>query len=304
MRLVVVLGAALVTAATSAQSPQAPVFRAATELVRITATVTNTRGEPVMDIRKEEFVLLDNGARQDIALFAQDPATPVSVLVLLDASGSMETNFAAIQAGLRSFVAEIRADDQLGLMTFADSVQLVSPLESSRDEVLRSLGALRSAGATALYDGIVQGLGVLGQARHHKRVLMLLSDGNDTKGEVNPGDAVKAFERSDALMYGIGLGHGGRGSFLSLFDRGRMRVMRSLAGDSGGRAELVPNPKGTNGDMVSEMIAAYGRELHQQYTLGYYPSSIRRTGNEKHQVRVQVGRAGLVVRARSVYRRP
>ena len=129
-----------------------------------------------------------------------------------------------------------------------------------------------------------------------------MSDGNDTKGKVGPGDAVRASERSDALMYGIGLGHGGRGSFLSLFDRGRMRVMRSLAGASGGRAELVPNPKGLFGDMVSEMIAAYGRELHQQYTLGYYPS-MRDAGKEKHQVRVQVGRAGMVVRARSVYRR-
>lgn len=302
MRLAVLLAAVVTVSLTSAQAPQPAVFRAETELVRITATVMDTRGEPVMDIRKEEFVLLDNGVRQEIALFAQDPATPVSVLVLLDISGSMEINFAAIQAGLRSFVAEIRSDDQLGLMTFADTVQLVSPLDGPRDDLMRALGGLRSGGATALYDGIVQGLGVLAQARHHKRVLMLLSDGNDTKGKVGPGDAVRASERSDALMYGIGLGHGGRGSFLSLFDRGRMRVMRSLAGASGGRAELVPNPKGLFGDMVSEMIAAYGRELHQQYTLGYYPS-MRDAGKEKHQVRVQVGRAGMVVRARSVYRR-
>lgn len=255
-----------------------------------------------MDLRKDEFVLLDNGVRQDIALFVQDPATPVSVLVLLDVSGSMDMNFAAVQAGLRGFVGEIRADDQLGLMTFADTVQLVAPLDSGREDLMRALGGLKSGGPTALYDGIVQGLGVLSQARHHKRVLMLLSDGNDTKGKVDPGDAVTAFERSDALMYGVGLGHGGPGSFLSLFDRGRMRVMRSLARDSGGRAELVANPKGLHGDLVSAMITAYGRELHQQYTLGYYPSS-RGAGNQNHEVRVQVGRPGMVVRARSVYRR-
>ena len=111
------------------------------------------------------------------------------------------------------------------------------------------------------------------------------------------GDAVKAFEHSDALVYGIGLGHGSPGSFLSLFDRGRMRLMRSQAAASGGRAELVPNPPGRRGDLVSEMIVAYGRELHQQYTLGYYPS-LQTSGQKKHEVRVLVNRPGMVVRAR------
>lgn len=302
MRLAVVLWALVLTVpVTGAQSP-GPLFRSGTELVRITATVANTRGEPVMDLGQAEFVLTDNGAPQEIALFAQDAATHVSVLMLLDASGSMDETFPSVRDGLKTFVTGIRDDDQLGLMTFADQVQLVTPLDGSREALMHAMSGLRSGGRTALYDGIVQGLRLLQQARHHKRVLMLLTDGNDTKGDVDRGDAVAAFERSDAMVYGIGLGHGSPGSFLSLFDRGRMRVMRSFAGASGGRAELVPNPGGRHGAMVSEMIAAYGRELHQQYTLGYYPST-RGQGREKHEVRVEVKRPGMIVRARSVYRR-
>ncbi len=304
MRLVVFGAAVLTVSVSGAQSrPPGPSFRAETELVRITATVTNTLGEPVTDLRREDFTLADNGARQDIALFARDPATPVSVLVLLDISGSMELNFEAIRDGLRAFLAGIRDDDQIGLMTFADTVHLVSPLGGSRDRLMGSLDGLHSGGSTALYGGIVQGLRLLEQARHPKKVLLLLTDGNDTKGRVDRGDAVGAFNRSDALVYGIGLGHGSPGSFLSLFDRGRMRVMRSFASASGGRAELVPNPDGMRGDLVSEMIAAYGRELHQQYTLGYYPSA-RGASKKKHTVRVVVNRPGMVVRARSVYRAP
>ena len=118
MRLAGVFGAVvLIVSAMSAESrPQIPSFRSETELVRITATVVNTRGDPVMDLPKDDFVLTDNGKPQDIALFAPDAATPVSVLVLLDASGSMDDTFPAIRDGLRTFVAGIRDDDQLGLI--------------------------------------------------------------------------------------------------------------------------------------------------------------------------------------------
>lgn len=294
---------ATIASAALTAHPQPQPFRAETELVTITATVVNALGAPVVDLPQSAFTIVDNDEPQQIALFAQDPATPVSVLVVVDVSGSMDVNFEGIRGGLDTFLGNLRDDDEVGLMVFDSRVRLVAPLGSSRAELRGALRDLQAGGSTALYDAIVQGLGVLERARHPKKVLLLLTDGNDTRGRVDRGDAVDAFERSDALVYGIGLGHGGEGSFLSLFDRGRMRVMRSFAGQSGGRAELVPNPGGRGNDLVSQMITAYGRELHQQYTIGYYPA-FKKAARGKHEVKVSVDRPGMEVRARSVYRRP
>jgi Ca-activated chloride channel family protein len=288
------------------QSPRNPVYRAETELVRITATVSDAQGKPVTDLRQDEFYVAEDGVQQEIALFAQDLATPVSVVVVLDTSGSMD-HFDPVRRGLMDFFAAAGPDDEIALMTFNDKVHLVSPFGGDREAAIGAIAQMQAKGRTALYEAIVDALDVVAQGQHRKKVMMVVTDGNDTTERVSRQAAGKAFKRSEVLMYGLGIGHGGSDSlknrFLAVVDNARMRTLRALARASGGRAELVANPNGKNGELVHQTIKAFGDELRQQYTLGYYPSA-RSVRKEAHTLSVIVRRAGHVVRARKVYQRP
>jgi Ca-activated chloride channel family protein len=293
--------------AVRAQHRPPPAYGAETELVRVTATVTDADGAAVTDLEQADFAIAEDGAAQDIALFARDLDTPVSVVVLLDVSGSMDDTFEAVRRGLRAFVAASRPDDEIALMTFNGTAQLLAPLDASREQLLTALNAQHAKGNTALYAAIVDGLRVLRDGRHRKKALLVVTDGHDTVRRVSPRAATHAFERAEVLMYGLGLGHGGpdslRDRFLTLFDNGRMRALRSMAASSGGRAELVPSVAIGTDDLVAATIGEFGRELHQQYTLGYYPPPAA-SGKEMHTLRVTVRRPGHIVRAPKLYRRP
>src|SRR5438270_13884547 len=134
---------------------QEPTFRGATRTVAAYATVTGADGRLVPDLPRDAFSLLDNGRRQDLTLFAND-VQPITVVILLDRSGSMKSNFTLVQQAAERFVDVMLPADKARIGSFSNRIQ-IDPRDftSSHDELLNILRTeLQGEGPSPLWNAV------------------------------------------------------------------------------------------------------------------------------------------------------
>lgn len=300
---ILAIAASVTLGSAAAQDRNAPIFRSATNLVTVTATVTTRDGRPVKGLPKEAFTLTEEGVSQEVSVFDTGDV-PVSVGLLVDTSGSMSDKLDDVQDALRHFVDTLRPDDDVFLMEFAQNARMVAPFDEGSDRVRRAIGQLDAEGGTALYDGVVKALDALGGARNRRRALLLITDGNDTDSAISSRRAIDAARRSEAVVFALGIGHGERGSFghfrFGQEDAVNIGALRKLSDPTGGRSFLLENAHQGSVDAVEQAVAEIGSELRQQYTLGYYPKNSQGKAGFR-RIEVRVSEPTFVVRARSGY---
>jgi Ca-activated chloride channel family protein len=288
------------------------VFRGGVDLVNVTATVTDGDGRFISGLTKENFVIYDDGKRQEIVTFSSE-RVPVSLGMLLDISGSMtEDRLATARAAIHHFIFDLLAkDDELFLMEFAGRSRMLQTWTRDRDTLNRALGrARRSTGqfggrprpgrvgnnGTAVFDTVAASLPLAAEGVHQKKAVLILSDGKDTSSRLSVRDAQEAIRRSEVLVYALAVEGAERGPAGSLAD-GRVdaRALRRLTDDTGGRTEVV---KGFRN--LEEATARLADELNQQYTIGYAAPASR--DGKWHAIKVEVvKKRGAKVRARAGY---
>lgn len=283
-----------------------PVFRARADLVTVTATVTTSRGERIAGLQQHDFTVLEQGEPQEIAFFASDDQTPVSVAIVVDTSGSMVDKLDDVQDALQHLVERARPDDQIVLIRFSDGVETLGDYSGRDRQAIESeLRRLQPRGGTALYDGVIAGVAALQEARHRKRALILVTDGNDTVSHSSLRRAKDAARGAEILLYALGIGHAARRSFghqgLGHEDRVDIGTLRDLADPTGGRAFMLDDAHRGGIDRVDQAVNEIGVELRQQYSIGYYPSKPGKDG-EFRRIRVSVRDPTMKVRAREGYR--
>lgn len=301
IRPIMLLGVVL-TASATGQEP-AQVFKSGTELVYLTATVTDRTGRPMGQLRQEDFTVYEDDVRQEIAFFGVDDQTPISVAVVVDTSGSMEDKMDDVRDALEHFMTTLRDEDEVTPFRFSGDVDLVATgTGAERVRLGRTVQNLRPGRATALYDAIHAGVRRAMDGRHRKKVVIVISDGNDTASDRGEADAAAAVKQSEVLLYALGIGHGVRGSFghgsLGRADEVDGVMLRSMAEPSGGRAWVLEGAHRGGVDLVDQAIKEIGVELRQQYTLGYYPKQ-RAADRSYRQLRVEVRGDEYRVRTRS-----
>src|SRR5579883_1094485 len=146
-------------------------------LVNVVATVTDAHGRYVPDLTAEDFTLEEDGKVQEISHFSQDHNVPVSVGILLDTSGSMDRKIRTAVDSVDRFIRRIRPDDEIFLITFSGQVVLRQDFTDDRDRLSQALRHITPTGGTALYDALSEGLNKLRSARHSKRALLVITDG-------------------------------------------------------------------------------------------------------------------------------
>lgn len=290
------------TAWLSAQDPP-KVFKSATELAYVTATVTERNGRPAPKLPQESFAVYEDDVRQDIAFFGLDDETPLSVALVVDTSGSMADKMDDVRDALEHFVRDLRTDDEVTLLRFSNDVDVVATgTGADNGQLRRAIKDLRARGGTALYDAIDAGVRRARGGRHRKKVVIVVSDGNDTSSDRRRDDAEGAVRQSEVLLYALGIGHGERGSFghgsLGRGDEVDGEMLKALAEPSGGRAWVLEGAHRRGVDLVDEAVKEITAELRRQYTLGYYPQ-IPTTGSTFRKLRVTVSGEQYRVRARS-----
>ena len=299
------------------QRPQAAqVFRSTTDLVNVWATVTDRSGRVVPTLTADAFTVKDEGVPQEIAFFRSEDDTPISVAIVVDTSGSMIDKLADVQDALRHFIRLLRPEDEVFLLRFSDDVEHIAA-PGERDRLEQRIRGLRAIGGTALFDAAREGADTVSRGQHSKRVVLLITDGNDTNSRSSRRDAVDGITRSEALVYAVGIGHGERGSFgHDIFGRGghgsgvtRGRptddrvdagTLRNLAEPTGGRHYVLEQAHQGGRDLIDEAVQEIAQELRHQYTLGYYPSQPQPDGKFR-RITVETSDRSLKVRARRGY---
>lgn len=302
--------------ATPRPSPQEvdqdDVLRIDTELVTLTATVTDARGRYVSNMRQGDFTVYEDGVRQALAYFNSGDRVPVSLGILFDTSGSMSDKIEGVRDAVEHFVKSVSPGDEIFLVRFSDDAEMVQDFTDDRGRILRAVGNLEPQGSTALYDAVVLGLQRVAEGKHRKRALLLLTDGNDTASSAKFDAVVALARRSEVLVYALGIGHGERGSFGhdvlgNIFGRAKdevdMKVLNTFAESSGGRAYFIENAHRGGRDLIDEAAVEVANELKQQYTLGYRPTNRNRDGSFR-QIKVETADKSFRVRTKRGYYAP
>lgn len=327
-RLVRVCCTALAVAAVSHASAtmQVPTFKGGTSTVAVFATVANAEGRLVPDLAGDVFTILDNGKPQALTVFAND-FQPITVVMLLDRSGSMRANFTLVEQAAEHFVAAMLPTDKARIGSFSNGVQ-IDPLDftSDHDKLLTILRTdLQPDGPTPLWNAVDLGITAL-LREQGRRVVLVFTDGVDSPGNLRGDNAslqevMARAEAEDVMIYAIGLaGQNGPGSRVPSgggggggFGRGRGGIGQggSGGGPFGGPAQKpdagLPKIAGATGggyfeltstDDLATTFSRVADELHHQYALGFTPPIL---DAKRHTLEVRVAGTGLTVRARKSY---
>src|SRR3982075_539452 len=137
--LAALLLAAAIGARAAVSQTQPPSFTAGTRTVAVYATVTNARGRLEPDLSRDDFAIDDNGKRQDLTVFSND-LQPITLIMLLDRSGSMKPNFDLEERAAEAFVREMLPADKARIGSFGNRIQVDPPeFTSDRDALLKIL---------------------------------------------------------------------------------------------------------------------------------------------------------------------
>ena len=211
--LSVVLPALIVLAAgpLSARTGQQPVFRAGVPTVSLYATVVDSSGRLIPNLEQADFEVFDNGKRQDLTVFAND-VQPITLVMMLDRSQSMEQNFTLVRDAAEHFVMNLLPADRVRLGSFSDRIQLdPESFTSDKDELIRILrNNLQPAGATPLWNATAVAMTAL-RREEGRRVVLLFTDGHDgpdfatRETNVSLGQVRERAAAEGVMVYAIGL---------------------------------------------------------------------------------------------------
>ena len=278
----------LLLAAVSLDAQQT-VFRSGTHTVPIYATVHDAGGRLVPDLEREHFEILDNGVGRPITVFKSD-IQPISVVVMLDTSGSMTALLELLKQAAEQFVIRLLPEDRARIGSFAGTTRIMPPtFTSNRDDLIRVLHTdIQYGNPTHLWDAISLGMDALAEPQG-RRVVLVFTDGVDMKSQKVDFDELYARARKDDIMiYGIGLRQNELGRMSQPDDR-----LRELALETGGGYFELDRADG-----LSSTFTRVADELHRQYVLGFSPTEF---DGQTHRLDVRVKVDGMTVRARKSY---
>ena len=185
-------------------------IRKTVQEVRLGFHLSSQNGRPVPELQPGQFSVYEDG--QPIAAitgFYADQHLPLRLLLMIDASDSMTRGFASERKAAANFLEKVvRPDvDQSAVVAFSTHASIQLGENASAPEKLRLIGDLHSSGLTALFDSICEAAARIPAYDHAKtlarRVLVLLSDGDDNYSLRSLGDAIAAAQKSDVVIYAI-----------------------------------------------------------------------------------------------------
>jgi|KBSMisStandDraft_5_1062788.scaffolds.fasta_scaffold01988_3 VWFA-related protein len=255
-------------------------FSSRVEAVRVDVLVTDN-GQPVRGLSAADFEIRDNGIAQQIDLISFEQV-PLNVILAFDMSDSVAGDrLERLRSAGAAILAGLKKEDQSALVTFSESVSLLSPLTSDVAQVMRALGRANGQGGTSLVDGTYAGIQI-GESDAGRALLIVFSDGLDTSSWLQPEKVLDAAKRSDVVAYAVAVRSPAKPDFL-----------RELTSFTGGRLFEVEKT-----DNLDAVFIGILEEFRQRYLVSYTPRGVAREGWHKLDVRVK---RGGTVKARPGY---
>ena len=247
----------------AAQDPQST-FKSNVNLVNVYVTVVNEKGAPVGGLKKDDFLLAEDGVSQTISFFTKESELPLSIVVAIDTSLSTKKDIHLELESARRFIHGIvRRQDAVALYRFDAEVERVQNFTNDLHRIDHGIESIAVGSATALYDAIYLSTRDL-EKRQGRKVLVLITDGGDTFSKVNFPDALRSAQQSEAIVYPIIIvpieADAGRNT-------GGEHALIQFANDTGGKYYYASS--------IEQLDAAFhqvSEELRTQYLLAYYPT--------------------------------
>jgi VWFA-related protein len=292
-----ILLSALVTLAAMPLSAQSKpedttIFRADTRLVVLHATVVDKNGKFVTNLPQSAFHVFENNVEQPIKKLMREDV-PVSMGLIVDNSGSMRTKRGRVEASAVALVKASNPQDEVFIVNFNDEAFLDQPFTSDIKELERGLAKIDSRGGTAMRDAIRMSIDYLKEnGKRDKKVLVVVTDGDDNNSSGTLENLVKAAQQSEVLIYTVGL--------LAEEERREAkratRALNAIAEATGGKSYYPKELKDVDG--VCQQVA---HDIRSQYIIEYNPKNPALDGSFR-QIRVVAnGPNHPVVRTRSGY---
>jgi len=276
-------------------------------LVVLHATVVDKKGRLVNNLKQENFRVFEEGVAQKLAVFS-NADIPVTMGIVIDDSGSMRDKRTAVNASAVTFVKTSNPHDQVFVVNFNDVYYLDTPgdFATSLEELRAALDKIDSRGGTALYDAVYASLDHLKLGSRDKKVLLVVSDGEDNASRYSFDELIRYTQKSNAVVYTVGLLGEEQPGGLFKVRRGSTKraakALAKLAEVTGGQAYF---PRSL--EEVEPTCVQIARDIRNQYTLAYYPANQRKDGLFR-SVRVEAAAPGsaarLSVRTRTGYYAP
>jgi len=265
---------------TPAQSEPSTTLKVDVNLVNVFVTVTDAHGAPVGGLKKENFLLEEDGHEQTIRIFDKESALPISIALDIDTSLSTRHDLPLEQGAAKRFAhAIVRPIDALSVYGFSEVVHESTPgFTPDLKRIDEGIDHIRVGAATALYDAIYMTSRALDK-RKGRKVIVLITDGGDTYSKIDYKEAVRAAEEAEALVYSIII----------------VPIENSAGRETGGEHALIQLSEDTGGkyyyatamSQLDEVFQKISDELRTQYLLAYYPSQ-RTSFSEFRRLEVKV----------------
>src|SRR2546425_646766 len=268
-------------------------------LVVLHTTVVDDRGRFADGLKSENFRIVEDKIEQKLSVFKREDV-PVSMGLVIDNSGSMRDKRPRVNEAAITLVQASNPQDEAFVVNFNDDfyLDLDKDFTSSIPELKEALERIDSRGSTALYDAIIGSLDHLKKASKDKRVLLVVTDGEDNTSHNSLEKTIREIQKTPTVIYTIGL--------LSQESKKNAkrakRALEQIAIASGGLAYFPENVED-----VHKLCQQVAHDIRNQYTLAYYPTNTRRDGTFR-AITVEVipprGRGKLIARTRNGYYAP
>jgi len=303
------------------------------EVVNVPVTVLDRRGRPVIDLNREDFEIYEDGEPQTIRYFSREIRQPLRIGLVLDTSNSARRALQFEKDAASEFVFNMlqgrSSNNQIFLQTFDATSSIIQDFTNDPQVLNEKILELKAGGGKALYDAIYfackEKMIKSGPPANTRRILVLVSDGRDVASEHTIEEAIAMARRAETLIYTIDNTSYG-------YANPAQKILERLAAETGGAAqdplEVTPGAdlgtgylshgqigetsqnKGLGAEtgifsatrlmQLADSLEAIGRELNEQYSIGYTPKNDTLDGKFR-AIRVEARRKGVSVRAKPGY---
>ena len=266
-------------------------FRSETRLVVLNATALDKDGKLLMGLPKNVFQVFENGIQQEITTFRQEDV-PVSLGLVIDNSASMGGMRDKVAAAALAMVRASNPNDEVFVVNFAETPSLDAEFTNDIEALKRGLNRMRYSGGTAMRDAVRTAVEhVRGRNKKDKKVLLVVTDGNDNSSVESLERLIRASQEADVVIYAVGL----FGDETPRAAEKARAALDALARATGGQSYY---PKEV--DEIDRIGPQIAHEIRNQYILAYSPTDQAQDGTYR-QIRVLLNVPDATVRTRSGY---
>ena len=273
-------------------------IKADVKLVLVPVTVTDPMQRLVTGLGAGNFQLYEGKKPQTIRHFSSEDV-PISIGIILDASGSMTDKMVRVREALDQFCREANPQDEFFMIVFSDQPRLANDFTTAPEDLEKELLFTQPKGKTSLLDAIYMGLHKMQNAKYGKKALLIISDGGDNHSRYREKEIKSVAKESDVVIYAIGTFD----RYVSTLEESRgPALLAEIAEPTGGRAYTLQNTV-----ELPTVARHIGKELRTQYVLGYRPEALPKDGKwHKIQVKLRLPRkwSSLLAHAKAGYYAP